>query len=750
VAAGIPPSRDAPADDAIARALGLRAGRDGVFTIQQTSPRKERPMQLFSWLHKRMTDRLPMRRTPVHKPFHRFRPRLEALESRDLPSFSAPIAYSSPAPPTVALITGDMNGDGKSDLVSADNYDQMITLRLTSASGAIGNGDDHFDGPSTVHSNALAVGPYLGQPTIWVASFNPITPGTGGFIVMSLLQRNTTGTLTDVQGWSSTFISYPYGTIDSMTMAQLSSTGQMGLVMAAEGGIFVVPISNSTKGRSEGGIGPLQSYSVPAGGFAPAQLAVGDFNGDGEPDIVVTSARYNQGQVLVLLNNGNGTFGGYRPYAVGGEPGGVAIGDVNGDGKLDIVTANANGTVSVLPGLGNGTFGAAQNYTVGGAANSVVLGDLTHDGHLDIATTGSTEMDLLMNNGDGTFAAYQKIGPAGSALLAADFNGDGFLDLAQIDASKSSIDIVMNNPNSIPTPLALSFGGLYWDSQTSQYTWTLTLTNITSDTLTGPLSLEVMNLPSSAVLTDATGTTNGTPYIQFLSSGQTLTQGASVTITLTFTAANPYDPYDITFNPEVAVLSFAVTGFPASTTAGVAQTFTVTALNADGTVDTGYSGTVHFTSTDPRAVLPANTTLTHGTGTFVATLETAGLQSITATDTTTGAMTGYEALISVTPAAASQFVLSAPSIVTLGAAFSVTLTVEDAYGNVVTGYTGTVHFTSSDGTASLPADYTFSAADGGVHTFTGLVLHKKGKQQTLTVTDTLDSSLTATDSISVS
>ena len=77
-----------------------------------------------------------------------------------------------------------------------------------------------------------------------------------------------------------------------------------------------------------------------------------------------------------------------------------------------------------------------------------------------------------------------------------------------------------------------------------------------------------------------------------------------------------------------------------------------------------------------------------------------------------------------------------------------TLTVEDAYGNVVTGYVGTVHFSSSDSTAMLPANYTFTASDAGVHTFTGLVLHKKGKQ-TLTVTDTQNSALTATDSIDV-
>jgi hypothetical protein len=199
--------------------------------------------------------------------------------------------------------------------------------------------------------------------------------------------------------------------------------------------------------------------------------------------------------------------------------------------------------------------------------------------------------------------------------------------------------------------------------------------------------------------------------------------------------------------------SFSITGFPSSTTAGVPQTFTVTALNADGTVNTGYTGTVHFTSSDPRAVLPADYTFTdadQGLHPFTATLKTAGSQSITATDTATGSITGSESGIAVQPAAASQFILGAPSSVASGKKFSVTLTVEDAYGNVVTGYTGTVHFTSSDGTATLPKNFTFTAADNGVYTFTNAFILKKRGTQTLTVTDTQNSALTATDSISVS
>jgi uncharacterized delta-60 repeat protein len=196
---------------------------------------------------------------------------------------------------------------------------------------------------------------------------------------------------------------------------------------------------------------------------------------------------------------------------------------------------------------------------------------------------------------------------------------------------------------------------------------------------------------------------------------------------------------------------FQITG-SSSLTAGKAGSFTVTALNADGSVNTGYTGTVHFTSSDPKAVLPADYTFIatdQGVHTFNATLKTAGSQSITATDTATSTTVGSDAGIVVQPAAASQFILSAPSSVTHGKKFSLTLTVEDAFGNVVTGYVGTVHFTSSDGTATLPVDYTFTAGDAGVHTFTSQTILRKRGKQTITVTDTQNSALTATDSISV-
>src|SRR5262249_6915553 len=151
---------------------------------------------------------------------------------------------------------------------------------------------------------------------------------------------------------------------------------------------------------------------------------------------------------------------------------------------------------------------------------------------------------------------------------------------------------------------------------------------------------------------------------------------------------------------------------------------TVRAVDAYGNVATSYAGTVTFSSSDAQAGLPSAYTFTTGAGgdngvhTFSATLKTAGSQSITATDTTTSSITATQSGIQVNAATAVLFGLSGPSSAVRGDPYAFTLTAKDAYGNVATGYTGTVHVTSSDDRADLPADYTFTAADAGVHTFT--------------------------------
>src|SRR5262249_19617131 len=155
-------------------------------------------------------------------------------------------------------------------------------------------------------------------------------------------------------------------------------------------------------------------------------------------------------------------------------------------------------------------------------------------------------------------------------------------------------------------------------------------------------------------------------------------------------------------------------------------------------------------SSDPQAVLPPDYTFTgNSVQSFSATLKTAAAQSITATDLVMASLTASQGGIVVNPAAASRLRITGPSRVTAGSLFSITVAAYDAYGNVATGYLGTVAFKSSDASATLPSSYTFTAADQGVHTFTGLKLKKRGTQ-TVTVTDKFTGTLTDALSVSVS
>ncbi len=189
---------------------------------------------------------------------------------------------------------------------------------------------------------------------------------------------------------------------------------------------------------------------------------------------------------------------------------------------------------------------------------------------------------------------------------------------------------------------------------------------------------------------------------------------------------------------QASATTFLVNGFPASPTAGDVGVFTVAAEDPYGNMSIGYRGTIRFTSTDGQATLPRNYTFTagdNGTHVFGAVLKTAGTQTLTATDTGTATITGTQSGIAVSPAATSTFVVSGfATPTTAGTSGTFTVTAKDPYGNTTPAYRGTAHFTSSDQQAQLPADYPFTAADNGIHTFTATL--KTAGLQTITATDT--------------
>jgi hypothetical protein len=209
-------------------------------------------------------------------------------------------------------------------------------------------------------------------------------------------------------------------------------------------------------GNSDGTFRPARSIAI---GFSMTAVTVGDFNGDGKLDLALATIGSSPPGVTILLGKGNGTFGYPQFFAAGSNPSAVVVGDFNGDGIPDLAVANnilsAPGMISILLGNGDGTFQAPQEYAVGSAPQSVAVGDFNGDSIPDLAVANelSETVSILLGKGDGTFQAAQNYGAGiGSAsVTVGDFNGDGRLDLAVADSgtypsvANSRVSILLGN-----------------------------------------------------------------------------------------------------------------------------------------------------------------------------------------------------------------------------------------------------------------------------------------------------------------
>ncbi len=278
---------------------------------------------------------------------------------------------------------------------------------------------------------------------------------------------------------------------------------------------------------------------------------------------------------------------------------------------------------------------------------------------------------------------------AGSITITAD-DGNSHIGTASLTVNAGALDTV-----SVSGPASVTAGG------------TATFTAIGYDAEGNSLGSEAA---SWSITNGAGGSwvqTTGT-YTSATSGSWTvsaLVSGVTGTAPLTVNAAD--------------AASFVISGFPSPDVAGVAHSFTVTAKDPYGNVATGYGGTVKITSSDSQALLPPNSVLSSGTGNFTVTLETAGSQSIAATDTVTNSITGSQNGITVTHAAVANVAISpAGSSVTAGLSVTYSATASDAYGNEWD-VTSSTSWSISSGAGGSWSCNVYTSATAGSWTVTG-------------------------------
>jgi hypothetical protein len=168
----------------------------------------------------------------------------------------------------------------------------------------------------------------------------------------------------------------------------------------------ILPILESLEDRTLPSFNAALDYPV---GFGPHAIAAGDFSGNGKLDLATASFFASPGNISILMGNGDGTFSPAANVSLGAAPENVIAADFNGDGKLDLVTANYGNTVSVLLGNGNGTFQAPANYPAGTNPFRLAVADFNGDGKLDLVVDdrgpigGNGAISILLGNGNGTF-----------------------------------------------------------------------------------------------------------------------------------------------------------------------------------------------------------------------------------------------------------------------------------------------------------------------------------------------------------